>query len=79
MHLGRTTLFTLMDMVEVKACINREIGYWKNDTHDIHYSSMIQLATTRIMARFDAIRFSRANFFGDEKHKLLPLMIPPFI
>ena len=31
---GSVTSTVLMDMVEVKVCIQREIGYWKNDTHD---------------------------------------------
>ena len=79
LHFGRVTLFALMDIVEVKRSIQHKIGYWVNNTHDNYYSSRLPLATMRVMAGFDerrTIHFNpTANYFGEEKHKLLPLMI----
>jgi len=83
LHFGRTSASAVMDMVEVKRSQHHEIGYWVNNTHDNHYSSRLPLAAMRVMAGFDGRRSfhfnPRANFFGEEKHKLLPLMIFPFI
>ena len=72
-----------MDMVEVKPDIARAVGNWKNDTYDNHYSSKLPLSGMRVMAGFDARRGyhsnPRANFFGEDKHKCLPMMIFTFI
>ena len=72
-----------MDIVEVKRIIQHEIGYWVNNTHDNHYSSRLPLGVMRVMGGFDgrcSFQFNpRANFVGEEKHKLLRLMIFPFI
>ena len=72
-----------MDMVEVKANITRAVGNWKNDTYDNHYSSKLDLSGMRVMDGFDARRGyhsnPRANFFGEDKYKCLPLMIFTFI
>ena len=72
-----------MDMVEIKRCIKHKIGYWLNNTHDNHYMYRLPLAEMRVMVGFYGRRnfhFNpRAKFFGEEKHKLLPLMLFPFI
>ena len=52
-HFGRVTVSSLMDMVEVKHVIKRDINNWKNDTHNNHYSSKLPLSTMRVMAGFD--------------------------
>ena len=72
-----------MDMVEVKPCAKRDIGNWKNDTYDNHYSSKLPLSTMRVMTGFDTRRSyhsnPRANCFGEDKHKFLHMLIFNFI
>ena len=83
LHFGRVTAYSLMDMVEVKHVIKRDIGNWKNDTYDNHYSSKLPLFGMRVMTGFDGRRSyhynTRANFFGEDKHEFLSLMIFTFI
>ena len=73
LHFGRVTAYSLMDMVEVKHVIKRDIGNWKNDTYDNHYSSKLPLFGMRVMTGFDGRRSyhynTRANFFGEDKHE----------
>ena len=83
LHFKGVTASSLMDMIEVKYVIKRDIGNRKNDTYDNHYSSKLPLSSMRFMAGFDGRRSyhynARANFFGEDKHKFLPLMIFNFI
>ena len=72
-----------MDMVEVKVDIARAVGNLKNDTYDNHYCFNLPLSGMRVMAGFDARRGYHSNpraiFFGEDKHKCLPMMIFTFI
>ena len=83
LHFGRVNASAMMDMEEVKHDIKRDVGNWKNDTYDNHYGSKLPLSGMRSMAGFDARRGyhcnPRANFFGEDKHKCLPMMIFTFI
>ena len=61
LHLDRVTSSALIDIVEVKRCIQLEIGYWKNKTHDNHYSSRLPLVAMRVITGFDARRSFHSN------------------